>query len=241
MKQSRFEKVFVNEVLEYVHFFVLNTAMGATKIFKKEGKIPNSFDSVEKMNSHIYWGKFDIASIQNLSSRHWIEACSEPNKLSMPELEDLDKNPMLLIGFYSSGHKLYDFNKKPISVPLHLSYIDWNIDNEHYILSKLLGHIKELAVEGKIKTSEDLEIESIPDYNSSEIRNRTIEFKMLLRQDIFDSAISDSIIKSVEKKDYSTEKEIFDAGYPLWNNYVFRTKVKTLLGFDQFKRPENEE
>lgn len=133
------------------------------------------------------------------------------------------------------NHSLWTVDKKPKSIPIHMDYIEYRIDNGEYYLDKLLIHIKKLIASGKIQwlDSEQPRIKGIPYYNISEGKNKTIECTVLIK----DSAYAKLYEECREEKN--------DKGYPIGfygtnhrGDKSFTSAVKTYLGFDKFAKSE---
>ena len=136
------------------------------------------------------------------------------------------------------NHSLWAFDKKPKSIPIYMDYIDYCIDNGEYHLDKLLIHIKKLIASGKIQwlDSEPPEIKSIPYYNVSAGRNKTIECNILLKDNVYTKIYE-------ECREFKSEKSLHKGFYDIrrWGVNSFKDRVKTYLGFDKFKKSEKEQ
>ena len=92
------------------------------------------------------------------------------------------ENYMLVLWNFGS-HKIADLNYNFISTPINFGYIDGSIDNERYDLEKLLEKLKR---DKNVVDRDNLKISAIPYYNAEDGRDKSIEFKYLLPNDIYD-------------------------------------------------------
>ena len=148
------------------------------------------------------------------------------------------KNNDNLYYWVDYNHSLWTIDKKPKSIPIHMDYIDYNIDNGEYHLDKLLVYIKKLIASGKIQwlDSESPEIKGIPYYNVSAGRNRTIECNILLKDTVYAKLYEECR----EFKDDTAYPSGF-YGTNRWGEKSFSSAVKTYLGFDKFKKSKEEQ
>lgn len=79
-----------------------------------------------------------------------------------------------LVHNYHRGNMIFDMDDNPVPIAITFDYINGNITNEDYDLSKVLYT---LAKNDQVKCIDgDLKITTIPYYNSTDTRYETIEF-----------------------------------------------------------------
>lgn len=182
---------------------------GTDFAFYKDTKMINT-NGIEKINSII-----GATSIQNLKSIKGLEAISDTvlapkmyegkatirvikksnfnlvlkgKKHISDVIENLskkyysDKENYMIVLWNIGSHTIADLQYNFISIPITFDYIYDNITNEYYDLEKLL---KKLKNDCNVIDRDNLSITNIPYYNSSYECNKSIEFKYLLPNDIY--------------------------------------------------------
>lgn len=157
------------ETKEYKGITSLENLKSVKGLEKIEDKV-----SVPKM----YEGYACVAAInkQNfkdvlIGKKHISEVIEDVSKLSFPI-----SNDWLVILWNWKSYKIADLNYDFIPIPIHLNYMNGEVDNEKYDLDKLLEKLKE---DKHVINRENLKITNIPYYNVEEERNQTIDFLYL--------------------------------------------------------------
>lgn len=89
----------------------------------------------------------------------------------------------ILVLWNVGSYKIADLHYNFISIPINFGYIDGSVDNERYDLEKLLEKLKK---DKNVCDRDNLKISYIPYYNAEDGRNKSIEFKYLLPNDVYE-------------------------------------------------------
>lgn len=89
----------------------------------------------------------------------------------------------ILVLWNVGSHRIADLHYNFISIPISIGYIDGSVDNGSYDLEKLLEKLKQ---DENVCDRENLKITDIPYYNAEEGRDKSIEFKYLLPNDVYE-------------------------------------------------------
>lgn len=121
--------------------------------------------------------------------KHIVDVIENINKKNFPISEDY-----MIVLWNVGSYKIADLHYNFISIPISLGYIDGSVDNEQYDLDSLLEKLKK---DKNVIKKENLKISNIPYYNADAERNKSIEFKYLLPDDIYEKiANMDSFMKN---------------------------------------------
>lgn len=109
--------------------------------------------------------------------KHISEVVEDISTLTFP----ISNNYLLVLWNWRS-YKIADLNYDFISIPIHLNYMNGEVDNEKYDLDKLL---KKLKKDKHVINRENLKITNIPYYNAEEERDQTIDFLYLFDKEAY--------------------------------------------------------
>lgn len=181
------EKIEGTDFAYYVDTRDINTdGTIETKVDKGITSLENlkSVKELEKIEDKVsapkmYEGYACVAAInkQNfkdvlIGKKHIPEVIEDVGTLSFPI-----SNDWLLVLWNWGSYKIADLNYDFIPIPIHLNYMNGEVDNEKYDLDKLLKKLKENK---HVINRENLKITNIPYYNAEEDRDQTIDFLYLL-------------------------------------------------------------
>lgn len=135
--------------------------------------------------SNMYQGKTIVAAM----SKDNFKAVLDGDKHITEVIEYLDgkdypiPDDYMFVLWNVGSHRIADLHYKFISIPISIGYIDGSVDNERYNLDKLLEKLKQ---DENVCDRENLKISDIPYYNAEEGRDKSIEFKYLLPDDVYE-------------------------------------------------------
>lgn len=98
------------------------------------------------------------------------------DRIESPTFKTATSKDYQLILFQSATYNIFDLNLNPKAIPVHLDYINGQVDDAHYDLEKLLQILKNNS---RVIDKENLSISDIPVYNQ-DVATRTIDLKVLL-------------------------------------------------------------
>lgn len=153
----------------------------------------NVVSMIEKLKRYSYYTQKELDSIfKNIQYQAFIDKVYETfGKNSLREIKKDAFNESRVLFFYDYAHLFYPLDSTmPMSIPYYMDYIKGDVCNNGFDLDKAEAILKKNPWVSEIQRID------IPYYNREEGKEKALQFKVLLPQDVWES-----MVKRLRKKD----------------------------------------